>query len=232
MPIYNIRLTTPITPTFRTHQVAGLFDLSLDDLAGERFAHTLTAELPGLDEDWTIGAIVGPSGSGKTTLARAAYGAALHNPEPWPDDVAIIEALESTSRRAGGTYSFKDLLRTLTAVGLASPPSWLKPYRVLSTGERFRADLARALLGAGVQGSTFKVQSCQRESTLNLEPGTLNHSLLVFDEFTSTLDRSVACTASYALAKYLRGQKGSEVRVQGFATPTSSPGSRQTGFSI
>ncbi len=221
MPIYTVRLTTPIQPTFRTHQVAGLFDLALDDLAGERFAHTLTAELPGLDEDWTIGAIVGPSGSGKTTLARAAYGAALYEPQPWPDDVAIIDALELRSAGCGvrsngqlpsltphsefRTPHLKHLLRVLTAVGLASPPSWLKPYRVLSTGERFRADLARAVLGAGVQGPTFKVQSCQRESTWNIEPGTLNSSgVIVFDEFTSTLDRTIACTASCALAKYLR----------------------------
>ena len=38
--------------------------------------HELVAEVPGLDEAWTIGAIVGPSGSGKTTLARAAFGEA------------------------------------------------------------------------------------------------------------------------------------------------------------
>jgi hypothetical protein len=31
----------------------------------------------------------------------------------------------------------------LAAVGLASVPTWLRPYPVLSNGEKFRADLAR-----------------------------------------------------------------------------------------
>ncbi len=232
MPIHTIHLTTPIAPTFRTHQVAGLFDLSLDDLAGERFAHTLTAELPGLDEDWTIGAIVGPSGSGKTTLARAAYGDAVYEPEPWPEDVAIIDALEmrswecglrnavalsSTPHSAFRTPHLKDLLRTLAAVGLASPPSWLRPYRVLSTGERFRADLARAILGArdsgfGAEGTEFARCANGLEPTPpSPETRTPSPGLLVFDEFTSTLDRTIACTASFALAKYLRSRQKSEV---------------------
>jgi nicotinate (nicotinamide) nucleotide adenylyltransferase len=33
----------------------------------------------------------------------------------------------------------------LTSVGFGSPPAWLRPYDVLSGGERFRCDLARAL---------------------------------------------------------------------------------------
>jgi GNAT superfamily N-acetyltransferase/ABC-type thiamine transport system ATPase subunit len=184
MPIHRVHLTTPIRRLFRAEQVAGMFDLPFDELAG-RLSHTLTAELPALDDDWTIGAIVGPSGSGKTTLARAAYGDAVAQPREWPEDEAIIDCLERAEvrgQRAEGRpgLTFKHLLRLLTAVGLASPPSWLKPYRVLSTGERFRADVARAVLGA-------------------------RDSLLVLDEFTSTLDRTVACTASYALAKFLRG---------------------------
>jgi GNAT superfamily N-acetyltransferase/ABC-type uncharacterized transport system YnjBCD ATPase subunit len=209
MPIYKVHLTTPIHATFRAEQVAGMFDRSLDELAREHCGHTLTAELPGLDEDWTIGAIVGPSGSGKTTLARAAWGDAIYQPSPWPEDVPLIEALEgkceslrvrrcesakdhepaslSRSHTLTPSYSLKHLVRALTAVGLASPPSWLKPYSLLSTGERFRADLARALL-------------------------VPSPSLLVFDEFTSTLDRTVACTASAALGKYLRKCESAGVR--------------------
>jgi GNAT superfamily N-acetyltransferase len=226
--IYNIHLTTPLPTTFRTAQVAGLFDLPPDELES-RLAHTLTAELPGLDEVWTIGAIVGPSGSGKTTLARAAYGDAVHDPPPWPDDLPVIEAIEmrnaefgmrngnqmrsaefgmwnegsdpsSTPHSAFCIPNLKLLLRTLTAVGLASPPSWLKPYRVLSTGERFRADLARAMIQ--MRNAEFGVRNEGNCPTLHSEFRTPH--LLVFDEFTSALDRTTACTASFALAKLLR----------------------------
>ena len=191
MPVITLNLHTPIQPTFRVLQVAGLFDVPLM----ERLSHTLTAEVPDLDEDWTIGAIVGSSGSGKTTLARAAYGDAFYEPPPWPEGRAIIDCL--------GDAPLKDLARVLTAVGLGSVPTWLKPYHVLSTGERFRADVAWAVLV--VQSSKFKVQGCNSDPTLNLEPRTLNSSrLLVLDEFTSALDRTVACTASAAIAKLLR----------------------------
>ena len=66
----------------------------------------------------------------------------------------------------------------LTAVGFSSPPAWVKPYRVLSQGEQFRCDLARALL-------TGKRR-------------------VVFDEFTSVVDRTVARIGSAAVAKAVR----------------------------
>src|SRR5436190_18895024 len=102
-----------------------MFDVPIE----ERMRHELTAEVPGLDEPWSIGAIVGPSGSGKTTLARAAFGDCIYEPQSWPGDRAIIDCL-------GQDVPIKEITRILTAVGLGSVPTWLKPYRVLSTGER------------------------------------------------------------------------------------------------
>jgi len=74
--------------------------------------------------------------------------------------------------------SVKDIEKVFTSVGFASPPSWLKEYSVLSNGERMRVDLARAILE-------------QRD-------------IIVFDEFTSVVDRDVAKTTSYALSKAIR----------------------------
>lgn len=65
----------------------------------------------------------------------------------------------------------KNIERMFYAVGFGSVPSWLKPYSVLSNGEKMRVDLARALL--------------EKER-------------VVFDEFTSVVDRRVAQTMCIA----------------------------------
>lgn len=72
----------------------------------------------------------------------------------------------------------EDVVAALTAVGLSSAPVWLRPYKVLSVGQQHRADLARALLEGGER--------------------------VVYDEFTSTVDRTVAAALSTAVAKYVR----------------------------
>ena len=66
----------------------------------------------------------------------------------------------------------------LSSVGFSSPPSWTKPYHVLSNGEKFRVDVAR---------------------TLAEKP-----ELAVIDEFTSVVDRTVAQIGSSAIAKAVR----------------------------
>lgn len=74
-----------------------------------------------------------------------------------------------------------EVTRLLCSVGFASPPDWLKSYSCLSQGEKMRVDIARALC--------------------------LPKKLIVFDEFTSVVDREVAKIASYAISKAIRRQK-------------------------
>jgi len=76
--------------------------------------------------------------------------------------------------------SIKEIEKTFTSVGFASPPSWLKPYDVLSNGEKMRVDLARSILE--------------------------DKEVIVFDEFTSVVNREVAKTSSYAISKAVRKQ--------------------------
>ena len=71
--------------------------------------------------------------------------------------------------------SSDEAIERLGAVGLNSIPTWCKPRNVLSVGEGFRADLARRL-----------------------------KSGCVIDEFTSTVDRNVALSASKSVGKYIR----------------------------
>ncbi len=166
MPIITTEVHSPICPSFRVRQLAGLFDLPIEETSRQTFS----VEVPGDNEPWTIGAIVGPSGSGKSTIARAAFGEALLPPAPWPSDAAVIDGF--------GERSIKTITQVLAAVGFSSPPAWLRPYHVLSNGERFRCDLARALLA--------------------------DRPLVVCDEFTSVVDRTVAKIGSAAVAKALR----------------------------
>lgn len=169
MPRINAVVETPVLPSFRVEQVGGMFDVP----PAERFRESFEVELPADDEDWSIGCIVGPSGSGKSTIARHAWPQTIASVAGWKAGEAVIDGV--------GGSSIKAATQTLTAVGLGSPPSWLKPYHVLSGGEQFRCDLARALLS--------------------------ERSMIVFDEFTSVVDRNVARIGSAAVAKAIRSGK-------------------------
>lgn len=78
--------------------------------------------------------------------------------------------------------SFDAVTGALAAVGLGSVPSWLRPYHVLSNGEKFRADLAKII--------------CEK-------PGEV-----VVDEFTSVVDRQIAKFGALAFAKAWRRTGG------------------------
>ncbi len=169
MPEHTITVECDVPESFNVQKVAGMFDVPLSKRAGETFS----VELPEVDEDWSIGVIVGPSGSGKSTVAREVFGRSLYSPRRWPPDKAVIDAF--------GDREVGQITHTLTAVGFSSPPAWIKPYRVLSNGEQFRCDLARALLA--------------------------DKPLVVFDEFTSVVDRTVAKIGSAAVSKSIRSGK-------------------------
>ena len=73
---------------------------------------------------------------------------------------------------------FNAVTSALSAVGLGSVPSWLRPFSVLSNGEQFRAGLARLLLS--------------------------DEKAVVLDEFTSVIDRQVARIAFGSVSESLR----------------------------
>lgn len=183
MPRVEVTVSCPVHASFRVQQVAGMFDVPL----AERASRTFAVEVPGADEPWQIGLIVGPSGSGKTTIARQVFGDLLRERCEWPPDRAVIDCF--------GNLPAKQITGLLTAVGFGSPPAWIRPYGVLSRGEQFRCDLARALAGALVEtpknsGAGDKVQALP---------------LVAFDEYTSVVDRTVAQIGSAAIARSIRG---------------------------
>lgn len=159
--------------SYRAARVKSLFNVE----SGCNFA--LDADLPVDDPGWKIGVVVGPSGSGKTSIGRLVFGPdAFYEPSGWPADAPVIDAIAP-----GG--SFDDVTAALSAVGLGDVPAWLRPYRVLSNGERFRADLARIVSEAP--------------------------SKVVVDEFTSVVDRQIARVGALAFQKAWRRTAGQAV---------------------
>ena len=164
MPRFDIIKDYAPEKTFRTESIVNNFDIDAEHLQ-ERFTGEIAIE--GLD--WHVGLIVGGSGTGKTTIARQcfpdAYVVGYEYSKP-----SVIDDMPKAS--------VKDIEKAFTSVGFSSPPSWLKPYAVLSNGEKMRADLARAILD--------------------------DKDLIVFDEFTSVVNREAAKTTSCAIAKAVR----------------------------
>jgi ABC-type iron transport system FetAB ATPase subunit/GNAT superfamily N-acetyltransferase len=166
----KITVTSPILETPRVLQVRGLFDLPPASTSRLEW----DVSLPLDERPWHVGLITGPSGCGKSTIARHLFDAPLRAGEAlsqWPEDRSVLDAFPEA-------LSIKEVTELLAAVGFASPPAWLRPYHVLSTGQRFRCDLARLLA------------ACP--------------DLAVMDEFTSVVDRTVAQVGSAALAKTVR----------------------------
>lgn len=148
-------LTCSVEMDDRVREIAAMFDYAFDG--------TSVFEVPSFEHpsDWTLGVIVGPSGSGKSSILRK-FGA--EDQIEWAETRAIVSHFSDA----------QDAQERLGAVGLNSVPDWMRPYRVLSTGQKFRADLARRLRDGAV-----------------------------IDEFTSVVDRVVAMSASVAMRRYI-----------------------------
>jgi GNAT superfamily N-acetyltransferase len=121
--------------------------------------------------DWNVGLIVGASGTGKTTIAKRAF-----------PDFDFFSGFEWTGESIIDDFpaeiSAKKITEILSKVGFSSPPDWLKPFSVLSNGQKMRAELARLIISA-------------------TKP-------VIYDEFTSVVDRAVACIGSSAIQKFVR----------------------------
>lgn len=173
----TVTRSVDVERTGRVMQLEGLFELP----PTERSEKTWDVELPIDDEEWQIGLVVGPSGCGKSTIARELFGEELVDAWDWPDDKAVVDGFPESASLAD------DVVPLLSSVGFSSPPSWLRPFRCLSNGEQFRANLARTLVE--------------------------KPELAVVDEFTSVVDRTVAKIGSAAVAKTVRRRGGRFVAV-------------------
>ncbi|MBV8780947.1 MAG: ABC transporter ATP-binding protein [Phycisphaerae bacterium] len=167
----TIKRSVEVIQTPRLQQMLGLFDVAPAKVSEQMWDVDLA-----LPEQWNVGVIVGPSGAGKSTVASELFGANMVAGWEWPHDKCLLDGFPAS-------MSIKDVTGLLSSVGFSSPPYWMRPFRVLSNGQQFRANLAR---------------------TLAEQP-----DLAVVDEFTSVVDRTVAQIGSAAVAKTVRrrGQK-------------------------
>ena len=168
MPSFDILKDVKPQTTFRTANIISNFDLDVDHIS-EHFTGSIDIE----GRDWNVGLIVGGSGTGKSTIARECFPDAYESSAYTYSAPAVVDDMPKGK-------TIREIEMAFTSVGFASPPSWLKPYSVLSNGEKMRVDLARNILD--------------------------EKELIVFDEFTSVVNREVAKTASYAISKAVRKQ--------------------------
>ena len=156
------RSTTPLKSFVEMDEITSSLILPFDyasEGSGTFYPYLLPEDLP---QDFQLGVIVGASGTGKSTLLKE-FGSSEEI--VWQPNKSIASHF-SSAVEANEKFS---------ASGLMSVPTWVKPYSVLSNGERFRADLARSLRDGAV-----------------------------IDEFTSVIDRNVAKAASTSMSKYIR----------------------------
>jgi ABC-type ATPase with predicted acetyltransferase domain len=164
MPSFNIIKSIKSEESFRNDSIKGQFDLNIDVIT-EKYSGVIDIE----NREWNVGLIVGSSGSGKTTIAKQLFGK------------YIIEnnyGVKSVLDEMPSDKTTEQITSMFNSVGFATVWSWLKPYSVLSNGERMRVDLAKALLSS--------------------------NDIICFDEFTSVIDRTIAKTASFAIQKCVK----------------------------
>ena len=167
MPNFDIVREVKPKKTFRVASVMGTYDLQSENIK-EHFCGNI--DMP---KDWSVGLIVGNSGTGKTTIAKELFPNAYITSFEYTHETILDDMPKGRS--------VEEITKAFNSVGFSSPPSWLKPYAVLSNGEKMRCDLARAILS--------------------------DDELFVFDEFTSVVDRNVAKIGSFVMQKAIRKQR-------------------------
>jgi ABC-type ATPase involved in cell division len=161
----DITVESAASNSIRARQVSSMFDAPISETCKLNW----TFDFPYEDQPWNVGLIVGPSGSGKSTILRHVFG------EEQRFDWAAPSVIDTFDK----TLKIDAVASACQAVGFNTIPAWMRPYHVLSNGEKFRVELARRLLETKAD-------------------------TIVVDEFTSVVDRQVAQIGSHAVQKHVR----------------------------
>jgi len=162
----DVTVATGVSSSVRARQVEAMFDVP----RSEKTTLSWSVEAPIEDRPWSVGLITGPSGAGKSTIARHMFGEHYHPELTWQGRSVIDDF--------AARIPVAEIADACGSVGFNTIPAWLRPFAVLSNGEKFRVELARRLLELS--------------------------GPIVVDEFTSVVDRQVAKIGSHAVAKFVR----------------------------
>lgn len=173
MQAVDVVVEVAVSSSVRARQLEALFDVPRAERSTMRWRGGVDID----ERPWNVGLVVGPSGSGKSVVSASLFG--RQKDFTW-SGASVVDDFDSS-------LSMEEISKACSAVGFNTIPSWLRPYKVLSTGEKFRVELARLLL-------------CQDD-------------ILIMDEFTSVVDRQVAKIGSHAVQKYIRKQNRKFVAV-------------------
>ena len=122
------------TSTVKTDEYTDIAEKIFDFKFNGTSSITIENNLRLPEDNWNIGIIHGPSGSGKSTIIKEIGEVQTVK---WDSNAIISNFKENCSPEEAADM--------LSAVGLNSIPTWVRPYEVLSTGEKFRAYCARLL---------------------------------------------------------------------------------------
>lgn len=131
----------------------------------------IEANLEHIGNKWNIGVLYGGSGTGKTTILKKFFKKDMDKSN-FDNSISLISNFNWLEP--------KEATFLLSAMGLSSVPTWLRPFNTLSNGEQYRANLA------------FIVGKAK------------DNEIILIDEYTSVVDRDVAKAMSNALQKYIR----------------------------
>jgi ABC-type lipoprotein export system ATPase subunit len=154
-------LTTKLKTSDIVKQVCKDFTYEFRDIYEFRKHHIDKKLLP---QKYNIGLIIGSSGSGKSLLLND-FGTEEHY--EWSMDDAICSHFKD----------YDDAVKKLMGAGFNSIPMWLAPYNILSTGQKYRVNVAKTI-----------------------------KSDVIFDEFTSVIDRGTALGLSNSIQKLIRDE--------------------------
>ena len=164
MPSFDFVVQTPISRSTRARQLEAIFDVPPAEQCTLRFAGAMPLD----ERPWNVGLIVGPSGCGKSSILQNVFGGQM--PLHWGAS-SVIDDFDKA-------LDMQMISAACMAVGFNTIPAWLRPYGVLSNGEKFRVELARRMIESAPP--------------------------IVVDEFTSVVDRQIAQIGSNAVQKYVR----------------------------